>query len=281
MNDFWHIPARVNRNNFVHKSLSCFAFNPAVGCEHGCRFCYVPAVSTGKGAIADKLREKGVADPDADWGDYVFVRPVVESALRSSIRAADKTPLADLNADGNRAVMLCTTTDPFQVVRHPDPEKRANLQRELERSVRTCLEIILKETTLNVRILTRSPLATKFFPLMLEFGDRLLFGMSIPTLDGRLAKVYEPKAPHPEQRLRTLVGAKKFGLRTFVAVAPTYPECTLDDIRETMKAVSYADPFTVFHEAINIRADNVERISLNAKAEGVALKTEVFSSPQA
>ena len=47
-------------------------------------------------------------------------------------------------------------------------------------------------------VLTQRPTST----LMEKFGNRLLFGMSIPTLNNALAKVYEPKARAPTWRLQ-------------------------------------------------------------------------------
>ena len=122
------------------------------------------------------------------------------------------------------------------------------------------LKIILEESTLNVRILTRSPLARQDFGVMKLFGKRQLFGMSIPTLNNRLAKIYEPKAPAPTQRLATLRAAKEAGLNVFVAVAPVYPECDKEDMARTLKAVMELEPVTVFMEPITVRAENVARI---------------------
>ena len=134
------------------------------------------------------------------------------------------------------------------------------------------------ESTLNVRILTRSPLARADFDLFKSFGKRLVFGMSLPTLRNDLAKIYEPKAPAPSQRLATLHAAKKAGLHVYVAMAPTYPECDEADLRATLKAVAELDPITIFHEPINIRAENVARIEDQAESLGVRLKTEVFAT---
>ena len=275
--DFWTRPATVERNNFKFKSLSCWSYNIAIGCEHGCRFCYVPEVSTVK--LGAKLNnEYGVTDPDAEWGDYLMLRQWDENAFLASLRKAESTPVSDLNKDGNRAVMLCTTTDPYQVIRHTDPERRALLQNHASLLVRNALLLILERSTINVRILTRSPLARRDFDIFKRFGRRLLFGMSLPTLDSRLAKVYEPKAPAPERRLETLRAAKEAGLNVFVAVAPTYPECSYGDIRATFEAVASLNPVTVFHENINIRAENVARIQKACQENGVASQSHVFAT---
>ena len=154
--DFWKRPATVERNHFVNKSLSCWALNIAVGCTHGCRFCYVPEVSTIK--MGPQLAALGVEDPDAQWGDYVFLRKWQEPTFLASLARAERTPAAELNADGNRAVMLCTTTDPYMVIRHADATRRKELNDARGTMVRRALELILEHSTLNVRILTRSPL---------------------------------------------------------------------------------------------------------------------------
>jgi DNA repair photolyase len=272
----WTSNAVIAPNNFVYKSLSNWAFNVCVGCSHACRFCYVPSAATIK--QGPQLAEYGVKDPDAEWGDYVLLRPWNEGKFLASLRAAENTPRSQLKPDGNRAVMYCSTTDPYQVIRHPNPERQRMLGRHARRLVRRSLELIRDHSTLNVRILTRSPLARADFDLFQSFGPRLLFGMSLPTLRNDLARVYEPKAPAPSQRLATLQAARDAGLNVYAAIAPTYPECDESDLRATLCAVAEIEPVTIFHEPINIRAENVKRIQVHADELGVRLKTEVFAT---
>jgi DNA repair photolyase len=272
----WHAPAVIAENNFIYKSLSNWSFNVAVGCSHACRFCYVPSAATIK--QGPKLAEYGVKDPDAEWGDYVLLRPWDEDRFLASLRAAENTPDQLLKPDGNRAVMYCTTTDPYQVIHHPDPERQRMLSQHARHLVRRSLELIRDHSTLNVRILTRSPLARADFDLFKTFGPRLLLGMSLPTLRNDLSKIYEPKAPAPSQRLATLRAANLAGLNVYVAVAPTYPECDEADLRATLEAIAEVNPVTIFHEPINIRAENVERIQSHADELGLKLKTDVFET---
>jgi DNA repair photolyase len=270
--DLWHSPAVIAENNFVYKSLSNWSFNVAVGCSHACRFCYVPSVTTIK--LGTKLSKYAVKDPDAEWGDYVLLRPWNEEKFLASLRAAEGTPRKDLKPDGNRAVIYCSTTDPYQVIRHPDPVRKRELAGHARFLVRRSLELIRDHSTLNVRMLTRSPLARTDFELFRTFGKRLVFGMSLPTLRNDLAKIYEPRAPAPSQRLSALRAAKEAGLHVFVALAPTYPECDESDIRSTLTAVAELDPITVFHEPINIRAENVARIAKHAHSLGFSSTSE-------
>jgi DNA repair photolyase len=276
MVDFWHAPAVIQPNNFVYKSLSSWAFNIAVGCSHACRFCYVPSAATIKQGPA--LAKYGVSDPDEQWGEYVLLRPWDEAKFLSSLNAAEKTAKNQLKRDGNRAVIYCSTTDPYQVFYHRDAERRKELGKAARHLVRRSLKLIRDHSTLNVRILTRSPLARVDFDLYQSFGKRLVFGMSLPTLRNDIAKIYEPKAPSPSVRLATLRAAKTAGLHVYVAVAPTYPECDENDLRATLTAIAELDPITVFHEPINIRAENVARIAEEAKARGVQLQTDVFAT---
>ncbi|HEY5704617.1 MAG TPA: radical SAM protein [Terrimicrobiaceae bacterium] len=272
----WTHPAVISANNFFHKSLSEWAFNIAVGCSHGCRFCYVPSVTTIK--QAGRLRPLGVDDPDADWGQYVFLRRWDEKKFISSLAAAEALPKTGLKADGNRAVIYCSTTDPYQVYFHPDPEVRTKLTEQAKLIVRRSLELIRDHSTINVRILTRSPLARRDFDLYESFGKRLLFGMSLPTTRDDLAKIYEPRAPAPSKRLETLKSAKGVGLHVYVAMAPTYPESDEDDLLKTLDVIGELDPVTIFHEPINIRSENIERIAEQARRMRVRLKTEVFAT---
>lgn len=276
---YWNHPVVLQPNNFVHKSLSSWSCNTSVGCTHGCLFCYVPEVAAKK--QAGKLATLGVSDADEEWGNYAFLRHWDEHKFRTSLHAAERTPQCALNADGNRAVMYSTTTDPYQTVKNEDPAKQKQLNRHSHLLlVRRSLELILTESTLNVRILTRSPLAKLDFDLFKQFGNRLLFGMSLPTLSNELARIYEPNAPAPTHRLETLRAAKAAGIPVYVAVAPTYPECNEADLRRTLAEIAKLDPVTVFHEPINIRAENVARISDYADSIGKTTRLDVFADKE-
>ncbi len=144
--------------------------------------------------------------------------------------------------------------------------------------VRRMLELIRDRSSLNVRILTRSPLAREDFDLYQTFGNRLVFGMSIPTLDDRLARLYEPKAPSPSRRLETLRLAVSKGIPIYAAVAPTYPEQGASELAAVLGEVGRLNPVTLFHEPINIRAENVERMRREAEAAGLRFRADAFET---
>ncbi len=274
--DFWPNVALISRNNFKHKALSDWSFNISVGCSHGCAFCYVPSVSANK--QGPTLETFGVTDPDAEWGAYSLLRPWDEAAFLKSLEKAENTPAEQLSDDGNRAVIFSSTTDPYQVFGGSTPERAKALNDARRHMVRSALELIRERSTLRVRILTRGTLAIGDFDIYERFGDRLLFGMSLPTLDANLARLYEPSAPSPAARLRVLREAKGKGLNVFVAMAPTPPESNEDDLRHTLEAIGELDPVTIFHEPINIRAENVARIAARATKIGIPFLAETFAT---
>lgn len=274
--EIWPIESKIAPSNFKYKSLSNFSFNPVVGCLHACGFCYVPEVSAGK--LVAQLAPLGVEDPDSMWGHYAFVRDWDEDRFLRSLLKAEGVPCSELPADGHRAVMFSTTTDAYQTIRGCDPQLALSLNEKLRRSVRRALELILFKSTLNVRVLTRSPLVQVDFDLLQQFGTRLVLGMSIPTVNDAIARIYEPGAPSVLQRLKTLHLAKAAGLHVFVAVAPTYPECDEADLLATLKAVREVDPLTIFHEPINLRAQNVARIAAEAARTGTRVATEKLAT---
>ena len=271
----WKHPVLIQPNNFQHKSLSCWSLNPYVGCQHACRFCYVP--NTFSPPVEALLGKAGIGDGDGDWGQYAFLRHWDEVAFLNSLARAEEIPVSELNPDGNRAVMLSTTTDAYQTLRGTSASETLALNKQARDMVRRMLELIRDRSSLNVRILTRSPLARQDFDLYKTFGDRLLFGMSLPTLNDQLARVYEPKAPAPTKRLETLKLAASMGIPVYVAVAPTYPEQGEEDLAKVLGAVVPLQPVTVFHEPIQIRANNVPRMKLEAQAVGHEFMDHVFS----
>jgi DNA repair photolyase len=224
------------------------------------------------------LARHGVNDPDADWGNYAFLRDWDESAFLRSLSKAEETPFGELPPDGNRAVMLSTTSDAYQIIRHSDANRQKELNLTFRGQVRRALELIRDHSSLNVRILTRSPLAKQDFDLFQSLGDRLLLGVSLPTLRHDLTNIYEPCSPAPIHRLNLLKAARAVGISTCVAIAPTFPECDEGDLRRTLSAVAELGCMTLYHEPINIRAENVARIEAHAARIGKTVKTGVFAS---
>ena len=98
----WHQPLRITKNNFVNKSLSMWACNLAIGCTHGCRFCYVPSAATNK--LAPMLAEYGI--------DTAFVKPklreyIEDEAARAVALTAHVQSMRTMNSGRGHFCALC------------------------------------------------------------------------------------------------------------------------------------------------------------------------------
>jgi DNA repair photolyase len=233
---------------------------------HACPICFAPETSANK--QKQMLREFGLLDPILDWGRYLLLRPLDKLKFLTSLRRADQTHPGLRKRDGNDAIMFCSTTDAYQVIHHPDPATQRRFQRMAKASRRWMLKAIRDHSSLNVRILTRSPLAKEDFDIFQSFGNRLLLGTSLPTLDATISRIYEPKVAAPRHRLKLLTDARAAGIHTYVAVAPVYPEIGYDGMLEVFRAVKATKPWTVFMEPVNLKLQIAERVQRSARERG-------------
>lgn len=272
-------PATIEPNNFRYKSLSAWCCNTFLGCMHACPICFAPETSANK--QKQMLGAFGIFDPVLDWGRYLLLRPLDKKKFLASLHKATRKQPGLRKRDGNDAVMFCSTTDAYQVIHHPDPDTQRRFQRMARDSRRWMLEAIRDHSDLNVRILTRSPLAREDFDIFRSFGNRLLLGTSLPTLDAEISRIYEPKVSAPRHRLKLLIDARTAGIHTYVAVAPVYPEVGYDGMLEVFKAVMAADPCTVFVEPVNLRLEIAERVQREARSQGNDINMTPYTDSRA
>ncbi len=70
----------LQQSQLNKKGLCDYVINIASGCLHGCTFCYVPSTPAIR-ARQSQLKNKGVDDPQMDWGQYLFVRQDIPEKL--------------------------------------------------------------------------------------------------------------------------------------------------------------------------------------------------------
>jgi DNA repair photolyase len=167
-----------------------FSLNPYVGCAFGCSYCYVRRMQYG-----DDAGEKSDT-----WGDWVKVKRNAVALLQKSWRRLY-----------GKKILIGSATDPYQPV-----ERKLGLTRAL-------LESLVMAYPERIHVLTRSPLAARDIDVMLRFGEAFSVGVSIPTDDDGVRKVFEPSAPSIPQRLEALSKLHDAGIRTNVNVAPVLP----------------------------------------------------------
>jgi len=162
-----------------------YTINPYVGCQHACLYCYARFMK----------RFTGHREP---WGQFVDIKINAPELLRGEItkKKPDK-------------VWISGVCDPYQPL-----EEKYKLTRQ-------CLKI-LADNNWPVVIQTKSPLVTRDIDI-LKRGKDFEVGFSIGTADDKIRKLFEPKAPPIEGRIRALTKLHQAGIKTFCMIAPIFP----------------------------------------------------------
>ncbi|MEM3457629.1 SPL family radical SAM protein [Thermofilum sp.] len=215
------------------KDLSTgWVVNFAVGCTHGCLFCYVQR-------ITEKLNPWKL--PEAvfkeGWGSYLYVYDNLHEAV-------EKTQWWRWR---DEVVLMSSTHDPYlPQLYFPHKWPRRILEAALPHGVK-------------FNILTRSALALQDLDLFVQYRMQIRLMYSLPTLDDELARTTEPNVPLPSVRLVALRKAKTAGARIGVIVAPIIPRFGWErDLTRTISAVAGLEPEIVFGEMLHPRGSNLE-----------------------
>lgn len=89
---------------------------------------------------------------------------------------------------------------------------------------------------------------------MKRLGHGVLVTFSLSTLDGEIAKIFEPHAPEPKKRLETLQKVKEAGFHTGIAFIPVLPfiSDSLEQIEEMVKTAKEFGADYVFVGALTL-----------------------------
>ncbi len=182
-----------------------WTINPYRGCEFGCRYCYARYTHEFMGLNR--------------WEDFEEKIYVKRDAAR--ILARELTP-ERLNG---QSIALGTATDPYQPA-----ERRYRVTRSL-------LEVMAMARDLSLSITTKGDLVTRDIDLLRRIAERssLQVNMTVTTLDRKLARILEFRAPRPDLRLQALRRLRQAGIAAGVTVSPILPDVT--DSRANLEAV--------------------------------------------
>ncbi len=185
------------------------SINPYRGCEHGCVYCYARPSHAYLGL-----------SPGLDFESRLFVKPRAPELLE-----------AELGRPGYRCetIALGTNTDPYQPI-----------EREW-RVTRGILEVLAAHSH-PVSIVTKSHLVTRDIDILAPMAARGLAKvcLSVTTLDGRLARRMEPRAPAPGRRLDALKRLHEAGIPTGVMAAPLIPALNDHELEAILQAAAEA-----------------------------------------
>ena len=185
------------------------SINAYAGCEHGCIYCFARPTH----AYHD-------LSPGLDFESRLFAKPDAATLLR-----------AELAKPGYRVapIALGTNTDPYQPI---EGEWRIT---------RSILEV-LAETDHPVAITTKSDRVVRDIDILAPMAAKGLATVcvSVTSLDAKVARTVEPRAPTPERRLAAVAKLAAAGIPTYVSIAPVIPAITDHEIEHLVARASQA-----------------------------------------
>ena len=166
--------------------------NPYRGCEHGCIYCFARPTHAFMGLSAG-----------LDFEARLFAKPDAPRLLERELSKPGYRP---------RVIAIGTNTDPYQPI-----EKEWRVMRQI-------LEV-LEGANHPVSIVTKSALIMRDIDILSRMAAKGLawVGLSVTTLDRKLARSMEPRAATPARRLEAMRALSEAGVPVSVMVAPIIP----------------------------------------------------------
>jgi DNA repair photolyase len=183
------------------------AINPYRGCEFGCRYCYA--------RYTHEFLE--MRDPE-EFERKIFFKQNAAWLLTQEIKRLKP----------GTHIAIGTATDPYQ------PLERKQM---LTRSI---LEVLAQTSGFTLGIVTKSVLVARDIDVLQQVKERnrVTVHITVTTMNTKLARILEPRAPRPDLRIQTLAKLRQAGLRAGVLCSPLMPGIT--DSRSSMAAVAKA-----------------------------------------
>jgi DNA repair photolyase len=183
--------------------------NPYRGCEHGCIYCFARPTH----AYHD-------LSPGVDFESRLFAKPDAAKLLHAALSQPGYSvaPIA-----------LGTNTDPYQPIE------------EHWRITRSVLEVLL-ETKHPFTITTKSDRVLRDLDIIAPAAKLGLaaVAISVTSLDPKVHKTLEPRAPAPRKRLAAIKALSEAGVPTFASIAPVIPQITDHELEALVAAAAEA-----------------------------------------
>jgi DNA repair photolyase len=186
-----------------------WTLNPYRGCEHGCIYCY-----------ARPGHEYFGLSSGLDFETKIFAKREAPGLLRRE--------LAKRSWRGE-PIVISGVTDGYQPI-----ERELNL-------TRACLEL-LAECGQPVSIVTKNRLVTRDVDLLARLAAHgsASVAISLTTLDAGLARILEPRASSPSDRLAAMRELSSAGVPVTVMTAPIIPAINDRELPALLEAAAEA-----------------------------------------
>ncbi|MBP1850411.1 PA0069 family radical SAM protein [Rhizobium halophytocola] len=185
------------------------SINPYRGCEHGCIYCFARPSHAYMGLSAG-----------LDFETRLFAKPDAAKLLERELAKPGYKP---------RTIAIGTNTDPYQPI-----EREWRIMRQI-------LEV-LDRANHPVAIVTKSALVMRDIDILSSMAQRGLakVGISVTTLDRKLARSMEPRTSTPTKRLEAIKALSEAGIPVAVMVAPVIPGLNDHEIERIMDSAKAA-----------------------------------------
>ncbi len=173
-----------------------WTINPYRGCEFACKYCYA--------RYTHEFMELRAA---TDFERLIYAKQNATQHLAME--------LSRLHPPDSE-IALGTSTDPYQPA-----ERQFCVTRQI-------LQLFSRRTDFRLSITTKSNLILRDIDLLQEIARRnsLRINFSITTVNAKLARTLEPRAPSPDLRFKALERLVRAGLRAGVLMMPLLPAIT-------------------------------------------------------
>ena len=233
----------INLKSHFQEKMLCDGptFSTGAACVFSCAFCYVESGLI-RTAQTRQIREAGLK-----FEDTVIRRKNPIEVLRGQLfdkKGQPKFP----DPNDTRVIYASPLVDV------------AATRPLVDETVEVC-KLILEHTHWQIRLLSKSRLLHELAGQIPEqWKERMIYGLSIGTLDDKLASAFERGATIPSKRLEALHKLQDDGYRTFGMICPSLPQPDYDKFaREMADAIRVERCEHVWAEVINLRGKSLTR----------------------
>jgi DNA repair photolyase len=204
---------------------SDWVINPYNGCLFACMYCYAAQIARWK-------------HPDEIWGTYLDVKVNAQELLKSELFKLEKK----FGKKDFGSIFFSSVTDPYVGL-----EVKYQLTRK-------CLEVLADfDYQGNIVIQTKSPLVTKDIDILKRL-KKVTVGFTVTTLDDKVSRFLETKAPPVSLRIKALKDLHDAGIDTYAFIGPILPYFTnnADKINQLLDKLQEVGVREVWFEHINL-----------------------------
>lgn len=194
--EYFTLPTRSLLNRCTSKRVPfTWTINPYRGCEFACKYCY-----------ARYTHEFMEMRDGIDFERKIYVKQQTAWLLRQDLKKVKR----------DEEIAIGTATDPYQPA-----ERRFEITRGI-------LEELALHHGLRISIVTKSDLIVRDIELLRRIAENnsLFVNLTVTTLNSKLARILEPRAPRPDLRLDSVRRLCEAGINAGVICAPVLPGIT-------------------------------------------------------